>query len=184
MYRYSESSRRRLSPELILRDAKEKDRGASFIAVFLLILAPAGALLVTAIMSFVGVFAGAGAKILCGVFWLCAAVIVFFAASLLRRVRKPLRPSDMRVVKCRLEAIEQDKYPYARHHVRGQLRTVPRELFRFDEGLDPYLPGQTQLALADVGDEYYVVTHKDKPSTPILVYRADAYIWDEPQESR
>ena len=98
--------------------------------------------------------------------------------ALLVRARKPLTPDHIRVVKRRLDAIEQDRYPNAYEHVRGEARAVPRYLFIF-EGLDSYHPGQTELALAEVGDEYYVVTLAAKPAHPIRLYRADTYTWDE-----
>jgi hypothetical protein len=82
------------------------------------------------------------------------------------------------VVKRRLDAIEQDRYPNAYEHVRGEARAVPRYLFIF-EGLDSYHPSQTELALAEVGDEYFVVTYTTSPTRPVRLYRADTYTWDE-----
>lgn len=178
MYRYNPSGKHRLTYELILRDLKEGDKGMSALAVGMMIVSMAVALLFTAIMALVSPSAGVGGKVVCGVFWLCTAVIVGYAVALLVRARKPLNPDSIRVVKRRLDAIEQDRYPNAYEHVRGEARAVPRYLFIF-EGLDSYHPGQTELALAEVGDEYYVVTLAAKPAHPIRLYRADAYIWDE-----
>ena len=178
MYRYSESSKHRLTYELILRDLKERDKGSSALAVGMMIVSMAVALLFTAIMVLVSPSAGVGGKVVCGVFWLCTAVIVGYAVALLVRARKPLTPDHIRVVKRKLDAIEQDRYPGAYEHVRGEARAVPRYLFIF-EGLESYHPGQTELALAEVGDEYFVVTLATKPTLPIRLYRADTYIWDE-----
>jgi hypothetical protein len=178
MYRYNQSGKHRLTYELILRDLKEGDKGTSALAVGMMIVSMAVALLFTAIMALVSRSAGVGGKIVCGVFWLCTAMVVGYAVALLIRARKPLNPDRIRVVKRKLDAIEQDRYPYAYEHVRGETRAVPRYLFIF-EGLDSYHPGQTELALAEVGDEYYVVTLAAKPTHPIRLYRADAYIWDE-----
>ena len=178
MYRYNPSGKHRLTYELILRDLKEGDKGTSALAVGMMIVSMAVALLFTAIMALVSPSAGVGGKVVCGVFWLCTAVVVGYAVALLVRARKSLTPDHIRVVKRRLDAIEQDRYPNAYEHVRGEARAVPRYLFIF-EGLDSYHPSQTELALADVGDEYYVVTLAAKPAHPIRLYRADTYIWDE-----
>ena len=178
MYRYNQSSKHRLTYELILRDLKEGDKGTLALAVGIMVVSVAVALLFTAIMALVSPSAGVGDKVVCGVFWLCTAVIVGFAVALLVRARKPLTPDSIRVVKCKLDAIEQDRYPSAYEHVRGEARAVPRYLFIF-EGLDSYHPNQTELALAEVGDEYFVVTLATKPAHPIRLYRADTYIWDE-----
>ena len=178
MYRYREGGKHRLTYELILRDLKEGDKGTLALAVGIMVVSVAVALLFTAIMALVSPSAGVGGKVVCGVFWLCTAVIVGFAVALLVRARKPLTPDSIRVVKCKLDAIEQDRYPSAYEHVRGEARAVPRYLFIF-EGLDSYHPNQTELALAEVGDEYFVVTLATKPAHPIRLYRADTYIWDE-----
>ena len=178
MYRYNESSRHRLTREMVLRDLKEGDKGSSALAVGMIIASMSVALLFTAIMALVSRSAGVGGWIVCGIFWVCAAVIVGYAVALLIRAHKPLTPSDIRVVKRKLDAIERDRYPYAREHVSGEVRTVPRYLFIF-EGLDAYHPSQTELGLAEVGDEYYVVTYATKPARVVRLYRADTYIWDE-----
>lgn len=178
MYRYNPSGKHRLTYELILRDLKEGYKGTSALAVGMMIVSMAVALLFTAIMALVSPSAGVGGKVVCGVFWLCTAVVVGYAVALLVRARKPLKPDSIRVVRRRLDAIEQDRYPNAYEHVRGEARAVPRFLFIF-EGLDSYHPSQTELALAEVGDEYYVVTLAAKPAHPIRLYRADTYIWDE-----
>ena len=178
MYRYNPSGKHRLTYELILRDLKERDKGTSALAVGMMIVSMAVALLFTAIMALVSPSAGVGGKVVCGVFWLCTAVVVGYAVALLVRARKPLTPNHIRVVKRRLDAIERDRYPYSREHVSGEIRTVPRYLFIF-EGLDSYHPSQTELALAEVGDEYFVVTYATSPTRAVRLYRADAYLWDE-----
>ena len=178
MYRYNQSGKHRLTYELILRDLKERDKGSSALAIGMMIVSMAVALLFTAIMALVSPSAGVGGKVVCGVFWLCTAVIVGYAVALLVRARKPLTPDHIRVVKRRLDAIEQDRYPNAYEHVRGEARAVPRYLFIF-EGLESYHPGQTELALAEVGDEYFVVTYATSPTRAVRLYRADAYLWDE-----
>ena len=178
MYRYREGGRHRLTYELILRDLKEGDRGTSALAVGMIIAVSAISLLTTAIMALVSRSAGTGAWIVCGIVWVCAAVVIGYAVAILIRARKPLTPTDIRVVKRRLTAIEQDRYPYSRERVSGEIRTVPRYLFIF-EGLDSYHPSQTELGLAEVGDEYFVVTLAAKPTRPVRLYRADTYIWDE-----
>ena len=178
MYRDNPSGKHRLTYELILRDLKEGDKGTSALAVGMMIVSIAVALLFTAIMALVSPSAGVGGKVVCGVFWLCTAVVIGYAVALLVRARKPLTPDCIRVVRRRLDAIEQDRYPNAYEHVRGEARAVPRYLFIF-EGLGSYHPGQTELALAEVGDEYYVVTLAAKPTHPIRLYRADTYTWDE-----
>lgn len=178
MYRYNEGGKHRLTREMILRDLKEGDKGSSPLAVGLIIAVLAISLLFTAIMALVSRSAGMGAWIVCGIVWVCAAVVIGYAVAILIRARKPLTPADIRVVKRRLTAIEQAGYPYSREHVSGEIRTVPRYLFIF-EGLDAYHPSQTELGLAEVGDEYYVVTYATKPARVIRLYRADTYIWDE-----
>ena len=178
MYRYNQSGKHRLTYELILRDLKEGDKGSSALAVGMMIASIVVSLLFTAIMALVSPSAGVGGKVVCGIFWLCTAVVVGYAVALLIRARKSLTPDHIRVVRRRLDAIEQDRYPNAYEHVRGEARAVPRYLFIF-EGLGSYHPGQTELALAEVGDEYYVVTLAAKPAHPIRLYRADTYTWDE-----
>lgn len=178
MYRYREGGKHRLTREMILRDLKEGDKGSSALAVGLIIAVLAISLLTTAIMALVSLSAGMGAWIVCGIVWVCAAVVVGYAVALLVRARKPLTPDGIRVVKRRLDAIEQDRYPNAYEHVRGEARAVPRYLFTF-EGFESYHPSQTELALAEVGDEYFVVTLAATPTRPVRLYRADTYIWDE-----
>lgn len=178
MYRYNGGGRHRLTRELILRDLKEGDKGSSVLAVGMMIASIAASLLFTAIMALVSRSAGIGGRIVCGLFWVCAAVVIGYAVAILIRARKPLTPADIRVVKRRLDAIERDRYPYSREHVRGEVRTVPRYLFIF-EGLDSYHPSQTELALAEVGDEYFVVTYATSPTRAVRLYRADTYLWDE-----
>ena len=178
MYRYNESGRHRLTREMILRDLKEEDKGSSPLAVGLIIAVSAISLLFTAIMALVSRSAGIGGWIVCGIFWVCAAVIVGYAIAILIRARKPLNLADIRVVKRRLDAIERDRYPNSREHVSGEVRTVPRYLFIF-EGMESYHPSQTELALAEVGDEYFVVTYATSPTRAVRLYRADAYLWDE-----
>ena len=178
MYRYNEGGKHRLTREMILRDLKEGDKGSSALAVGMMIVSVAVALLFTAIMALVSRSAGIGGLIVCGIFWVCAAVVIGYAVAILIRARKPLTPADIRVVKCRLNAIERDRYPSSREHVRGEVRTVPRYLFIF-EGMESYHPSQTELALAEVGDEYFVVTRKASPARVVRLYRADAYLWDE-----
>ena len=177
MYRYREGGKHRLTYELILRDLKEGDRGTSPLAVGLIIAVSAISLLTTAIMALVSRSAGTGAWIVCGIVWVCAAVVIGYAVAILIRARKPLTPTDIRVVKRRLTAIEQDRYPFSRERVSGEIRTVPRYLFIF-EGFESYHPSQTELGLAEVGDEYFVVTLAAKPTRPIRLYRADTYTWD------
>ena len=178
MYRYNEGGKHRLTYELILRDLKEGDKGTSALAAGLIIAVPAISLLTTAIMALVSLSAGMGAWIVCGIVWVCAAVVICYAVAILVRARKPLTPADIRVVKRRLTAIEQDKYPYSRERIPGELHTVPRYLFIF-EGFESYHPSQTELGLAEVGDEYIVVAYATKPTLPARLYRADIYTWDE-----
>ena len=178
MYRYNEGGRHRLTREMILRDLKEEDKGSSPLAVGLIIAVSAISLLTTAIMALVSLSAGTGAWIVCGIVWVCAAVVIRYAVAILIRARKPLTPADIRVVKRRLTAIEQDRYPYSREHVSGEIRTVPRYLFIF-EGFESYHPSQTELGLAEVGDEYIVVAYATKPTRLARLYRADTYLWDE-----
>ncbi|MBP3571640.1 MAG: hypothetical protein J6M42_06735 [Clostridia bacterium] len=178
MYRYNEGGRHRLTREMILRDLKEGDKGSSALAVGLIIAVLAISLLTTAIMALVSLSAGMGAWIVCGIVWVCAAVVIGYAVAILIRARKPLTPTDIRVVKRRLTAIEQDRYPYSREHVSGEIRTVPRYLFIF-EGFESYHPSQTELGLAEVGDEYFVVTLAATPTRPVRLYRADTYTWNE-----
>ena len=178
MYRYNEGGKHRLTREMILRDLKEGDKGSSALAVGLIIAVLAISLLTTAIMALVSLSAGMGAWIVCGIIWVCAAVVIGYAVAILIRARKPLTPDCIRVAKRRLTAIEQDRYPYSREHVSGEIRTVPRYLFTF-EGFESYHPSQTELGLAEVGDEYIVVTLAATPTRPVRLYRADTYTWNE-----
>ena len=178
MYRYNEGGRHRLTREMILRDLKEGDKSSSAHAVGMMIASIVVSLLFTAIMVLVSRSAGIGGWIVCGIFWVCAAVVIGYAVAILIRARKPLNPADIRVVKRRLDAIERDRYPNSREHVSGEVRTVPRYLFII-EGMESYHPSQTELALAEVGDEYFVVTYATSPTRAVRLYRADAYLWDE-----
>ena len=178
MYRYNEGGKHRLTREMILRDLKGGDKGSSALAVGLIVAVPAISLLFTAIMALVSRSAGMGAWIVCGIVWVCAAVVIGYAVAILIRARKPLSPADIRVVKRQLTAIEQAGYPYSREYVSGEIRTVPRYLFIF-EGFESYHPSQTELGLAEVGDEYIVVAYATKPTLPARLYRADTYLWDE-----
>ena len=177
MYRYNEGGRHRLTREMILRDLKEGDKGSSALALGMMIASFVVSLLFTAIMALVSRSAGIGGWIVCGIFWVCAAVVIGYAVAILIRARKPLTPADIRVVKRRLDANERDRYPYSREHDRREVRTVPRYLFIF-EGFESYHPSQTELGLAEVGDEYIVVAYATKPTRPARLYRADTYIWN------
>ena len=178
MYRYNQSGKHRLTYELILRDLEEGDKGSSALAVGMMIASIVVSLLFTAIMALVSRTAGIGGWIVCGIFWACAAVVIGYAVAILIRARKPLKPDRIQVVKRRLDAIEQDRYPNAYEHVRGEARAVPRYLFTF-EGFESYHPSQTELGLAEVGDEYFVVTLAATPTRPVRLYRADTYTWNE-----
>ena len=178
MYRYNLGGKHRLTREQVILDLKEDDKGTGAVAVGLIVAVSAITLLFIAIMALVSRSAGMGAWIVFGIVWICAAVVIGYAVAILIRARKPLTPADIRVVKRRLDAIEQDKYPYSRERIPGELHTVPRYLFIF-EGFESYHPSQTELGLAEVGDEYIVVAYTAKPTLPARLYRADIYTWDE-----
>ena len=81
MYRYNGGGRHRLTRELILRDLKEGDKGSSVLAVGMMIASIAASLLFTAIMALVSRSAGIGGRIVCGIFWVCAAVGISYTVG-------------------------------------------------------------------------------------------------------
>ena len=81
MYRYNGGGRHRLPRELILRDLKEGDKSSSALAVGMMIASIVVSLLFTAIMALVSLSAGMGAWIVCGIVWVCAAVVIGYAVA-------------------------------------------------------------------------------------------------------
>ena len=172
-YKYSETRKHILTPELVLNDLKEDNKATKVISIFLLIIPPFAALVFTVMMSLVSddmgaVFYG----IICGSVWLGAVLLMAVSAMLLKDSCKKLKPSDIHIVKCRLETIALNE---AQRTWRRD--TVYRDVF-YLEGMSKYFPTSTQVALAEEGDEYYVVTRGEGSTHPIRIYRADAYIWN------
>lgn len=172
-YKYSETRKHILTPELILNDLKKDNKEAKVMSIFLLILPPFVALVFTAVMSLVSDDMGAVLYgIICGSVWLGAVLLMAVSAIRLKDSCKALKPSDIHIVKCRLETIA-----YNEAQRTWGRDTVYRDVF-YLEGMGKYFPTATQVALAEEGDEYYVVTRGEGSTHPIRIYRADAYIWN------
>ncbi len=172
-YKYSETRKHILTPELVLNDMKADNKEGKVMAPFLLILPPLFALLFTVIMSLVSDNNGAIVRgIICGLVWLGALMVMGVGLMMLVSSRKTLTPADIHIVKRTLNTISYDE-----PHRTGR-HTFYRDVFYF-EGMDRYYPTSTELALAEEGDEYYIVTRTEGGTHPIRIYRADAYIWNE-----
>ncbi len=174
-YKYSETRKHILTPELVIHDMKGDDKFGKTVAPFMLILPPIAALMATLFMYLVT--GGEGVEyivgiIVCVLFWLGALMIMAVAVFILKDTSKPLRPEDIHIVKRRLDTIS-----YNERQSTGGKGTVERDVFYF-EGMDKYFPSPTQVALAEEGDMYYIVTAVEGGTHPIRIYRADAYIWN------
>ena len=174
-YRYSETRKHILTPELVIHDMKGDDKFGKAVAPFMLVLPPIGALVATLFMHLVT--GGEGLEfivgvIVCVLFWLGALMLMAAAVFILVNQSKPMRPEDIHIVKRRLDTIS-----YNERQPSSGRGSVERDVFYF-EGMDKYFPSPTQVALAKEGDEYYIVTAVEGGTHPIRIYRADAYIWN------
>ena len=174
-YKYSETRKHILTPELVIHDMKDDGKFGKTVAPFMLILPPIGALLATGFFALVSdgeTIATIVSWIVCGLFWLVALMIMAVAVFILKDKPNPLRPEDIHIVKRRLDTIS-----YNERQSTGGRDSIERDVFYF-EGMDKYFPSPTQVALAEEGDEYYIVTRTEGGTHPIRIYRADAYIWN------
>ena len=174
-YKYSETRKHILTPELVIHDMQGDDKFGKAVAPFMLVLPPIAALMATLFMYLVS--GGEGVEfivgiIVCGLFWLGALMIMAAAVFILVNRSKPLRPEDIHIVKRRLDTIS-----YNERQPSSGRGSVERDVFYF-EGMDKYFPSPTQVALAKEGDMYYVVTYSEGGIYPVRIYRADAYIWN------
>ena len=154
---------------------KDDGKFGKTVAPFMLIVPPVGALLATGFFALVNdgsTIATVISWMVCGLFWLCALMIMAAGAFILKGSSKPLRPEDIHIVKRRLDTISYNE----RQSTSGR-HSVERDVFYF-EGMDKYFPSPAQVALAKEGDMYYVVTAAEGGIHPLRIYRADAYIWN------
>ena len=175
-YQYSETRKHILTPELVIHDMRDDGKFGRTVAPFMIILPPIGALLATGFFSMViddRMIDRIIMWVICGLFWLCALMLVAVGLFILRSRSKPMKPEDIHIVKRRLDTISyNERQPSSGRH------SVERDVFYF-EGMDKYFPTPTQVALAKEGDLYYIVTATEGGIYPIRIYRADAYIWNE-----
>ena len=175
MYRYSETRKHILTPELVIHDMKEDGRFGKTVAPFMIVIPPVGALFATGFFALVSdgrMITQVISWIVCGLFWLCALMIMAAGVFILRNRSKPMKPEDIHIVKRRLDTIS-----YNERQSTGGRGTVERDVFYF-EGMEKYFPSPTQVALAKEGDMYYIVTAVEGGTYPVRIYRADAYIWN------
>ncbi|MBQ9150771.1 MAG: hypothetical protein IJX72_00865 [Clostridia bacterium] len=181
MYKYDETPKHHLTPELIIHDLKEDSKGSAVFSGFMLIVSPLAALVATGFIQLLcatsGDFHPVFLNVLTVVVWVVAAAAMVLFAAILRSARKPMKASDFHVVKRRLATIARDEYITTHYHGGGRSHTVRRDVFYF-EGMDRYIPNQTELALAEEGDEYFIVTYEENSKHAVRIYRADAYIWN------
>ena len=176
-YKYSETRKHILTPELVIHDIKEDNKKGKVMAPFLLVVPPGFALLFTALTSLVtdtrGTIVGG---IICGLVWLSTLMVMGVGVMMLVSSRKTLTPADIHIVKRTLDTISYDE-----PHRTGR-HTFYHDVFYFT-GMDKFYPTSTESALAEEGDEYYIVTRTEGGTHPIRIYRADTYIWIEPEET-
>jgi hypothetical protein len=173
-YKYSETRKHILTPELVIHDMKDDDKFGKTVAPFMLILPPIAALMATLFMYLVS--GGEGVEfivgiIVCGLFWLLALLLVPLGIMMLKPSRK-LTAADIHIVKRTLDTIS-----YSERQPSCGRGSVERDVFYF-AGMDKYFPSPTEVALAEEGDEYYIVTYTEGGTYPVRIYRADAYIWN------
>lgn len=176
MYRYSETRKHILTPELVIHDMESGKEGDKIMAILMVILPPLGALIATFFILLIT--GGEGVEhivgmIVCVLFWLLALLVMGVGIMMLKPSRK-LTAADIHIVKRTLDTISYNE----RQSTGGRRGSVERDVFYFS-GMDKYFPSPTEVALAEEGDEYYIVTHTEGGTYPIRIYRADAYIWQE-----
>jgi hypothetical protein len=174
-YQYSETRKHILTPELVIHDMESGKGGDKIMGVLMLLLPPLGALVATFFMYLIT--GGEGVEfvvgiIICGLFWLGALMLMAAAVFILVNQSKPLRPEDIHIVKRTLDTIS-----YSERQPSSGRGSVERDVFYF-AGMDKYFPSPTEVALAEEGDEYYIVTYTEGGTYPVRIYRADAYIWN------
>ena len=173
-YQYSETRKHILTPELVIHDMESGKGGDRIMAVLMLLLPPLGALAATFFMYLIT--GGEGVEfvvgiIVCGLFWLLALLLVPVGIMMLKPSRK-LTAADIHIVKRTLDTIS-----YSERQPSSGRGSVERDVFYF-AGMDKYFPSPTEVALAEEGDEYYIVTYTEGGTYPVRIYRADAYIWN------
>lgn len=183
MYRYSETRKHHLTRELIENDLRQESKGSSVMFVLAVVALLLGAVVATGFIRLIaplgfGVREDAlGLDIAVAVVWVIAVTFVIRIVAAMRRARKSTEGIEFHVTKRRLDTIAREEHQ-GTHYYGGHSHAVYRDVFYF-EGMDKYFPNSTEMALADEGDEYYVVTRGKATKTPIRIYRADAYIWKE-----
>ena len=174
-YRYSETRKHILTPELVIHDMQEEGKFGKTVAPFMIAVPPIGALVATGFCALVtdgSTVATVVSWIVCVLFWLMALMIMAVGVFILRDKSKPMKLEDIHIVKRRLDTIS-----YSERQPSSGRHSVERDVFYF-EGMDKYFPTPTQVALAKEGDTYYIVTATEGGIYPIRIYRADAYIWN------
>ncbi len=182
MYRYDETSKHHLTRELIQHDLKQDSKGTSVMSVFVIVALLLGAVVATGFVYLIAPMAfrvredSLGLHIASAVIWIMAVAPAILFTAALRRARKSLKNTDFHVAKRRLDTIAREEYQDT-YRSGGRTHAVYRDVFYF-EGMDKYFPSRAEMALADEGDLYYVVTRGEGSTHPIRIYRADAYIWN------
>lgn len=168
-----------LTRAMIERDLSPDPKETRLMATILLVVTLLGASVATLFiylivpMGFNVSERSLGIHIAAGVVWVIAAAIMIAAGKAVVRSCKPPRIPRFYVTKRRLDTISyNERQPSSGRH------SVERDVFYF-EGMDKYFPSPTQMELAEEGDMYYVVTSVEGGTTPLRIYRADAYIWQE-----
>lgn len=168
-----------LTREIIVRDLTPDTKGERLLAAIMmcisLLVAAVATLFIYLIvpMGFNVSERSLGIHIAAGVVWVIAATIMILFGRVVVHSYKPPQIPDFYVSKRRLDTISyNERQPSSGRHA------VERDVFYF-EGMDKYFPTPTQMELAKEGDMYYVVTSVEGGTTPLRIYRADAYIWQE-----
>ena len=183
MYRYSETRKHHLTRELIEHDLRQEAKGSSMMLVFAVAALLLGAVVATGFIRLIaplgfGVREDAlGLDIAVAVVWVIAVAFVIRIVAAMRRARKSTEGIEFHVTKRRLDTIAREEHQ-GTHYYGGHSHAVYRDVFYF-EGMGKYFPNSTEMAMADEGDEYYVVTRGAGSTHPLRIYRADAYIWRE-----
>jgi hypothetical protein len=174
-YQHKQILTRVMIERVLSPDPKETRLMATILLVVTLLVAAVATLFIFLIVPMVSNLDedSPGIYVAVGVVWVIAAAIMIAAGKAVVRSCKPPRIPDFYVTKRRLDTISyNERQPSSGRH------SVERDVF-YAETMDKYFPTPTQMELAEEGDMYYVVTSVEGGTTPLRIYRADAYIWQE-----
>jgi hypothetical protein len=172
-----------LTREIIVKDLTPDTKGERLLATIMMCISLLGASVATLFiylivpMGFNVSERSLGIHIAAGVVWVIAAAIMILFGRVIVHSYKPPQIPDFYVSKRRLDTVAPEEYQYT-SYTGGRAHAVYRDVLYF-EGMDKYFPSPTQMELAEEGDMYYVVTSVEGGTTPLRIYRADAYIWQE-----